>query len=390
MRGEAAAERLDAGDRLGDQPVGAGGGDPLAVLAHGIGGQRHDRHLRAGVAAGADRADHVEAGEPRHLDVDHHEVEPAPASKRSSASTPSAQTVTSALSARSICDATIWLVGLSSASSTRRPARSDAGGARRPARPGRRRPRAGSAAPPRRRRRGGCRARARRPARSASVRTISSPRPVAGRGRTGARGRLSAASPGPSSATRKTTLPSAARAERQAHGAGVAELERVADEVVEHPRQRHRIETQGRRARPPRPRPRSASPRVGGLGGVAAAEVREEARRVSTPSAAGSAGSGSSPRTIPTRPASVRDAAAIRSNCARASASSAAASIWPAAADHAHQRPADVVAQHRQLAAFEPRAGRALAPVQKWVDDGHVVLAPATRPAAGSLGVTCG
>ena len=75
VRGQAAAERLDAGDRLGDQPVGPGRGDPVAVLAHGVGGQRDDRHLRAGVAAGADRADHVEAGQPRHLDVDHDQVD---------------------------------------------------------------------------------------------------------------------------------------------------------------------------------------------------------------------------------------------------------------------------------------------------------------------------
>ncbi len=73
--GEPAAQRLDAGDRLRDQPVGAGGADPLAVLAHGIGGQRHDRHARAGVAAGADRPDHVEPRQPRHLDVDDHEVD---------------------------------------------------------------------------------------------------------------------------------------------------------------------------------------------------------------------------------------------------------------------------------------------------------------------------
>ena len=73
--GEAAAERLDAGDGLGDQPVGAGGGDPLAVFPHGIGGQRHDRHLSADITAGADGADHVEPGEPRHLDVDHHQIE---------------------------------------------------------------------------------------------------------------------------------------------------------------------------------------------------------------------------------------------------------------------------------------------------------------------------
>ena len=49
-------------------------------------------------------------------------------SKRSSASTPSEQIVTSALSERSICEATIWLVGLSSARSTLSPVRSGAAG----------------------------------------------------------------------------------------------------------------------------------------------------------------------------------------------------------------------------------------------------------------------
>ncbi len=76
MRREPAPQRLHTGDRLGNQAVGAGGRDALAVLAHGVGGQRHDRHLRPRVTARADRADHIKARQPRHLDVDHHQVNP--------------------------------------------------------------------------------------------------------------------------------------------------------------------------------------------------------------------------------------------------------------------------------------------------------------------------
>ncbi len=51
----------------------------------------------------------------------------------------------------------------------------------------------------------------------------------------------------------------------------------------------------------------------------------------------------------------------------------------PDRAHDTHERPTDVMAQHRQLTAFGPHAGRVLAPVQKGVDGSHVVLAPATR-----------
>ena len=57
-----------------DKAVRAGGGDPVAVFAHRIGGEGDDRHVGLGVAARPDRADDVEAGQPRHLDIDDHEI----------------------------------------------------------------------------------------------------------------------------------------------------------------------------------------------------------------------------------------------------------------------------------------------------------------------------
>ena len=69
------------------------------------------------------------------------------------------------------------------------------------------------------------------------------------------RGPPAASTPGPSSTTRKTMPPSRSRADADRRTvAAAAELHRVADEVVEHPRQRDRIDAQRRRQRRPRPR----------------------------------------------------------------------------------------------------------------------------------------
>ena len=274
MRCQPAAERIDAGDRLRDQPVRAGRGDALAMLAHRICGQRDDRHLAARIAAGADRADHVEAGEPRHLDVDDDEVDrlALEALERLDAVGADGHP---ALSERSICDATIWLVGLSSARRTCRPARSGAGdvapcsGGQRSGRDAQHRCLRATAT-------GGWRAASRRPARSASDRTILSPRPSPER--SAVTGRRCGREAGAVVGHPQDHRPVGVLRDRQAHRSRLAELDRVADQVVGDPRQREQVEPQAlRHARLRLDLEHEAA--LARLAAVATAHVPQEARR---------------------------------------------------------------------------------------------------------------
>jgi hypothetical protein len=67
-------QQLDLVDRLGEEVAGAGGQAVIAPLGGGVGGDHQDGQALGAVDEPADRAEHVQAGHPRHVEVEQDEV----------------------------------------------------------------------------------------------------------------------------------------------------------------------------------------------------------------------------------------------------------------------------------------------------------------------------
>ncbi len=171
----------------------------------------------------------------------------------------------------------------------------------------------------------------------------------------------------------------AVAARDQADRSGADELHRVADEVVDHPRQQHRIEAQGH-GKPVLDLHAKLQASLARLAGMAAFDLLQEVRDVelrSGPRAGAWLAEGRANQRLQ-RPGRRGDPLELRARFGVERRG-----VDPGdAAEHALQRPFQVVAQHRKLPRIRHRIARpVLNPAHVGIDDAHVFLHKATRTA---------